>query len=108
MEKADAMKWVRALRSGKYEQGKGCLFNEAKNTYCCLGVACKIMPDKFFKRPDHETIDVEKSVLKHSKGKIESLGQSLVWLNDNGHDGVGNPLNFDRIADIIEEHYEEL
>ena len=34
--------WVNALRSGKYDQGKGylCLFNPSTNQYkhCCLGV----------------------------------------------------------------------
>ena len=35
----NCMKWVRALRSGKYKQGRERLF-EGKN-YCCLGVAAK-------------------------------------------------------------------
>lgn len=38
-------KWVAALRSGEYKQGKNTLIsiNEDKgNTYCCLGVACAI------------------------------------------------------------------
>lgn len=30
-------KWVAALRSGKYKQGKGCL-KTADGTMCCLGV----------------------------------------------------------------------
>lgn len=40
-------KWVAALRSGKYEQGKRKLFIPAirwdgnKDLYCCLGVAVK-------------------------------------------------------------------
>jgi len=32
--------WVEALRSGKYQQGKGRLRNGDK--FCCLGVACDI------------------------------------------------------------------
>lgn len=35
-------KWLEALRNGKFQQGGGCLFDEEKNKYCCLGVACKI------------------------------------------------------------------
>lgn len=31
--------WVDALRSGKYQQGKGCLYRDGK--FCCLGVACE-------------------------------------------------------------------
>lgn len=31
--------WLEALRSGKYEQGVGSLYEDGK--YCCLGVACE-------------------------------------------------------------------
>ncbi len=33
-------KWIEALRSGKYEQGKEQL--RVGNTYCCLGVLCDL------------------------------------------------------------------
>lgn len=33
-------KWVKALRSGKYEQTTGRLTRDGK--YCCLGVACDV------------------------------------------------------------------
>lgn len=33
-------KWLAALRSGKYEQAKGYLYNGTG--YCCLGVACVV------------------------------------------------------------------
>jgi hypothetical protein len=41
---ANAKKWVEALRSGNYKQGKGCLTNvkATGNEYCCLGVACDV------------------------------------------------------------------
>lgn len=35
-------KWVEALRSGKYEQGKHELLNE-RGAYCCLGVLAHVM-----------------------------------------------------------------
>lgn len=35
-------RWVEALRSGKYKQGKGCLHDEVHDTYCCLGVLNEI------------------------------------------------------------------
>jgi hypothetical protein len=31
-------KWVAALRSGEYKQGKHCLHGILNNTFCCLGV----------------------------------------------------------------------
>lgn len=34
-------KWIEALRSGKYTQGKFFL-QSTNNTYCCLGVACRV------------------------------------------------------------------
>lgn len=34
----NAQKWVRALRSGVFQQGKDALSQDGK--YCCLGVAC--------------------------------------------------------------------
>lgn len=34
-------RWVAALRSGKYKQGKGTLLAGGK--YCCLGVLCEIV-----------------------------------------------------------------
>lgn len=37
MKKADCKRWIKALRSGKYKQGKGVLCSERGN-YCCLGV----------------------------------------------------------------------
>lgn len=40
--------WLEALRSGKYEQGKGALrtvHNHSKDGFCCLGVLCDLIPD---------------------------------------------------------------
>jgi len=37
LPKAFTAKWLKALRSGDYEQGKSALYND--NKYCCLGVA---------------------------------------------------------------------
>lgn len=36
----NAKKWVEALRSGAYQQGRGAL--RRGNEYCCLGVACDL------------------------------------------------------------------
>lgn len=41
MKQADKKKWVKALRSGKYEKGEGAL-RDYNDKYCCLGVACEI------------------------------------------------------------------
>lgn len=36
----NAKKWVAALRSGEYRQGRGAL--RSGDEYCCLGVACDL------------------------------------------------------------------
>lgn len=36
----NAKKWVKALRSGKYSQGRRWLLKDGR--YCCLGVACQL------------------------------------------------------------------
>lgn len=40
----NAKKWVAALRSGEYKQGKNALTRTTKNgeRHCCLGVACDL------------------------------------------------------------------
>jgi hypothetical protein len=48
MKKEIAKKWVKALRSGKYKQGKGYLKQfTTKNEprHCCLGVLCELYND---------------------------------------------------------------
>lgn len=43
-------KWLKALRSGEYKQGKGLLYSSKDDSYCCLGVACKVQgisPDQW-------------------------------------------------------------
>lgn len=40
-------KWIDALRSGKYKQGRAALRNIQEDTYCCLGVLCEIAGAKW-------------------------------------------------------------
>lgn len=41
MDKALKAKWLEALRSGKYKQGRGKL-RSVDDEFCCLGVLCDI------------------------------------------------------------------
>lgn len=36
-------KWVEALQSGEYKQGRESLYNDQDCTYCCLGVAERVI-----------------------------------------------------------------
>jgi len=45
MKKDIKDKWIKALRSGNYEQGKSSL-RSLDNKFCCLGVLCDIIDNK--------------------------------------------------------------
>lgn len=91
-------KWVAALRSGKYNQGTGCLYSNFKNVYCCLGVLSAIKGV-----PKSEIV-----VRGHDDFGVDGLGrtsQRALWTrNDGTGDFQGNPLSFAQIADYIEEN----
>lgn len=105
MKKEIADKWIKALRSGKYKQGKEDLHDSVHNTFCCLGVLCDIG----YAQPHHngdayienDPDLTENCYLETKDGYIPSLGTDLAKLNDNG-------TTFEEIADIIEKNYEEL
>jgi hypothetical protein len=39
-------RWIEALRSGDYKQGKSILHNIYTDEFCCLGVLCDIVRDE--------------------------------------------------------------
>jgi len=41
MNKEIKDKWVKALRSGEYKQGR--VYLQRDNRFCCLGVLCKVL-----------------------------------------------------------------
>lgn len=102
MKKALAMKWVEALRSGKYKQGARYLKKNGR--YCCLGVLCEITG--FQSLSDKGLSDLGNPI-SSGLGDIDSLHTSLAQLNDRDYTW-GTNLNFDEIADIIQIFYKEL
>lgn len=98
-------KWIEALRSGYYKQGKFslCFSLFVDNYYCCLGVACKISGVKSNIENECEFFDGQKLLLpisvKHKLGMSSENGEfdesSLVLLNDRGS-------TFNEIASVIE------
>lgn len=93
MREADKKKWVVALLSGEYEQGRSWL--ELNGRYCCLGVLCKIngLPTKdddgcAKTMPDSEQLE--------QFGLDGTVADRLAELND-----VGVP--FDMIAALIDD-----
>lgn len=98
-------KWVAALRSGKYEQGRGQL-RTINDLYCCLGVLGDLMlPNGWEPHPSGKgigfTLNGSYSMLPVELNTVADLyygdERTLVGLNDvEGAD-------FNRIADYIEE-----
>lgn len=97
-------KWVEALRSGRYKQGKGQLKNGTNNSFCCLGVFCEIMeyPQKgdgeyvaFYTPKGRETVSLRSDLL----GVEYFQKEKVMTMNDS------ECRNFAEIADYIEEHF---
>jgi len=111
-------KWVKALRSGEYTQGRGTLRKNDK--FCCLGVLC----DLYMKEDTNSSWrtkfkdDVEETFnfISGKESKSDTLPNEVVeWcdldhtnpdtkkgaiakLNDDG-------ISFEELADIIENEF---
>lgn len=108
MKKQIADKWVKALRSGEYEQGKSQLRNKFDNTYCCLGVLCEISKKGFIDSNWNLSKEIQTwAGMATSNGSLEdkihyTKSTDLTILND-----IDN-MSFDEIADIIQMTWKEL
>ena len=90
MDKKLKAKWVKALRSGKYTQCVGALFDKASETYCCLGVLTKVARRKL----DNTQWDFVQKTLKRDV-------MNLLWKMNDGVEGQ-RKHSFPEIADYIE------
>jgi hypothetical protein len=72
MEKELAMRWVEALKSGHYKQGRGWLHDRGNNTWCCLGVLCDVGG---FKSESRHGLEGPGNPLKSNGGFREDNGQ---------------------------------
>lgn len=115
MDKKFAMKWAKALESGKYHQTKGQLFNG--KGYCCLGVACILGGAKFEKNSignyvvqgTDENLNLPDSIrnimgMKHCGGFYDdkNFHHTLPGLNDD------EGRKFKTIAKYIRQYWEQL
>lgn len=98
-------KWVEALRSGKYQQGRNRL--KSGESYCCLGVLCDVLTKdgaisrrswKDSKNLTHEAaLAADLPIPEGAHVTFKGGNRSLVYLNDVV------ALSFPEIADIIEQ-----
>lgn len=109
----NAKKWVRALRSGKYKQGRHQL--RSGDQFCCLGVACDLaVKAKVIPPPvkDGRTFQYGREWL----GLPDAVRNWLGLRTEIGHYGSNNALStvndggkrFSTIAKIIESEPEGL
>jgi len=63
MNKRIKKKWIKALRSGKYKQGKMVL-HSTDNKFCCLGVLC----DLYVKEKKSKWVNRKDKALKVIRG----------------------------------------
>ena len=137
MNKTIAMKWVKALRSGKYKQGKEvlCRITNKGKKHCCLGVLTemyqaeqkakkkKVLPTKI----STPSVNDGAAVVRYGKGEraAEQLPVAVKrWANMKSrfgdfyiqHGGYFKSLShmnddghsFKKIANFIEKNWENL
>jgi|LakMenE01Jun11ns_1017448.scaffolds.fasta_scaffold9958319_2 hypothetical protein len=68
MKKEIANIWIKALKSGKYKQGRGTLRTD-DDKFCCLGVLCDLY-DKDRKAKKKKSIKVSKPKYNGNKDKV--------------------------------------
>lgn len=130
MDEVVKTKWVAALRSGEYQQGRGYLnrTDDEGTKYCCLGVLCEIARaeglelDVHFADDGHSGTtyyDGYSTVLPDAVEEWAGLTvsnpevvydytlrkRSLAELNDGRQDSgvvTREPYDFNQIADVIE------
>jgi hypothetical protein len=127
MNQEIAKEWIKALRSGEYEQGRKvlCRLNNGPSEFCCLGVLCEVarrsgleIGIKEIKNNEGYVLayDLEWSFLPESVQNfvgmqsktgmvtLEAYGglTSLAGLNDS------KKLSFEEIANVIEHNWEGL
>lgn len=99
-------KWIEALRSGKYKQGRTQLRSD-NDAFCCLGVLCDIEPDVTWEKKtgsydavyDSEFDGGElPSSFREWAGISSDREQELIEMNDD----YGK--SFAEIADYIEKN----
>jgi len=130
MKKNIAEKWISALRSKKYKQGRHALKYKTKDgtRHCCLGVLCELYQKAHKRKLPTATstggfnmdiprgarfttfadcgIDLPEKVMKWAGmrsevGFLRSTGENLATMNDER-------VSFKKIADIIEDRIKEL
>lgn len=112
MPKELKAKWVKALRSGKYKQGRGRLYNPETASFCCLGVLEHICLNGNVETYDQEdapfrllpSIEFYKSFGIGDYDDVVTDEGTLSNMNDGSN--CAKPKSFRAIADFIVKNIE--
>jgi hypothetical protein len=104
-------RWIEALRSGKYKQGKKRL-KSLGGYYCCLGVLCDIVKDnlgiEWHESNESYVISGNAGVLPNDVEHYTGLLSTTLPSNPNRCLEGLNDLygyTFEQIADVIEKEF---
>jgi hypothetical protein len=119
MDAAVKKRWVEALRSGKYKQGKEALARRkphGKTEYCCLGVLCDVenvlrqsnsFGEFYFGGMEGDPYTGESAYLPREFAEEVGISmdamQRLAAMNDGTRYDDPTPRTFEEIADYIEK-----
>lgn len=107
MNKTAKKKWLKALRSGDYKQGSGCLkrVNENGTTYCCLGVLIDTLGTRWKKVAGRTHLACRGNAvaalpadIKRQVGLSDKVESKLIEMNDQ------KGRSFKQIARYIERY----
>lgn len=110
-------KWLTALRSGDYAQGKGFLCKveeDGSKAYCCLGVLTDLyiqeMGFEWERGVSYLHFDEEIVMLPLSVRNWSSVSNTGLFYNEEGEMGELTDVNdtsdnFDKVIQIIEEKF---
>lgn len=98
-------KWVAALRSGKYKQGRGRL--RSGDEFCCLGVLCDIVYPQGWTLSVFTDTTGSTDLYYLTPNVLRQVGmqEKFMMLLGQMNDGqtFGTPSTFNEIADVIEK-----
>lgn len=116
-------KWVKALRSGEYKQGRGTLYTPSTKSFCCLGVLEHICLNgevetyeygngmlQFKGLPSLEFYDAHgiselSAVIRGNNAKLKSTDVTEAILTEmNDGNEAKKPKSFKAIARFIDKH----
>lgn len=87
-------RWVSALRSGVYPQGRFCMYDASTKGFCCLGVYCEAVdavPAQYLAK-----LEYPNSTPNSTWPLLRSHNRAFAALNDSAR------LTFKETADIVE------